>query len=202
MSNSMLQIPFVLNSKQGNVEVCYEVNNSASKSGFDLFKKLGFDVKMCIGYPTMHAYIKNYAGTGYYTSSAWIQIITDKFYESLDDNLPVQEVSEVDVHPNMRKLGVPFFSFGYPAEIYDAPCNNLGEYKRLKWIADTFLVTQPSRINNDTISCLLGFRWGYEESDKDGIRQVKVFPIEVIDKSVWSKHIPLLREHFPDWIYE
>ena len=117
----------------------------------------------------------------------------------MQDDAPAEISSEVDISPNMRKLGVPFFAFGYPAEIYDAPCNNLGESAKLEWIADTFLVTQPSRVNDDTISCLLGFRWGYEESDIDGKRNVKILPLEILDCSTWNGHLPLLKENFQNW---
>lgn len=143
MDDVKVQVPLVLNNRPGTIEVCYKENKSANESGFDLLKGLGFDVDMCIGYPTMHGYIKEYGGTGYSNASAWIQIITDKYYSSLQDGIPSEVLSELDINDNMRKLGIPFFAFGYPAEIYDAPCNNLGNFARLKWITDTFLVTQP-----------------------------------------------------------
>lgn len=202
MEEVKIQIPFTLNYKSGMVEVCYEENTNANKSGFDLLKGLPFDVEMCKGYPTMKAYIKDYEGTGYYNSSAWIQIVTDKYYLSLEDKKPCKVISEVDVHDNMRKLGVPFFSYGYPAEIYDAPCNNLGSYAKLDWIADTFLVTQPSRINDETISYIAGFRWGYEEWDIEGKRNVKIIPIEVTDCSEWKQYLPMLKEQFVNWIFK
>lgn len=197
-----MEIPFILNNKRGIVEVCYEENRSINKSGFDLLKGLGFNAEMCIGYPTMHAYVNNYEGTGYYTASAWIQIITDKFYTSYTDDVPFKILPAVDVLDNMRELGVPFFAFGYPAEIYDAPCNNLCDYGRLEWIADTFLVTQPSRVNNDTISYVTGFRWGYEEWNAEGKRNVRIMPIETIDCSVWNGHLPMLRKDFSNWRFE
>lgn len=202
MEDIKIQIPFVLNNRSGTVEVFYEANKNEIKSGFDLLKGLPFDVKMCIGYPTMRAYIKNFSGTGYHTASAWIQIITDEFYTKLQDDNPTQVITEVDIDDNMRKLGIPFFAMGYPAEIYDAPCNNLGKDARLKWVADTFLVTQPSRINDNTISYLLGFRWGYEESDINGKRNVIIFPINVTDISIWNEHLPMLKEKFPDWKFK
>lgn len=199
MDDVKVQMPFVLNNRKGLVEVCYKENNSANESGFDLLKGLGFDVDMCIGYPTMHGYIKEYAGTGYSNSSAWIQIITDIYYSSLEDEVPSEILSEVDISDNMRKLGVPFFAFGYPSEIYDAPCNNLGNFARLKWIADTFLVTQPSRINNNMISYVIGFRWGYEEWEAEEKHNVKILPLEIIDCSVWDEHLIKIRTEFPDW---
>ena len=202
MKDSISKILFILNGKKGIVEVYYEANNSVSKSGFDLLDGIGFDVEMCIGYPTMRAYVKDYEGTGYYTASAWIQIITKKFFYSSKDSIPTQVVSEADVSDNMQKLGVPFFSFGYPAEIYDAPCNNLGRSASLEWIADTFFVTFPSRINNDTISYLLGFRWGYEESENAGSRKVKILPMEITDNMIWEEHLSLLKENFPNWTFK
>lgn len=202
MNDSKIQIPFTLNEKVGTVEVCYKENKSANESGFDLLKGLGFDMDMCIGYPTMHGYIKNFNGTGYSNSSAWIQIIEDKYYSSLQDEEPCKVLKEVDISENMRKLGVPFFAFGYPSEIFDAPCYNLRNYARLEWIADTFLVTQPSRINNNTISYLLGFRWGYEEWDVEGKRKVRILPIKVMDCSVWNGYLSLLKKDFPDWQFK
>jgi len=202
MNNLITQIPFCLNDKKGIVEVCYEKNNSVHKSGFDLLSGLNFNAEMCIGYPTMRASIKSYEGTGYYTACAWIQIITDRFFSLVKDTSPKEIVSEVDVSNNMRKREVPFFSYGYPAEIYDAPCNNLGKYARLEWIADTFLVTLPSRMNNDIISYLVGFRWGYEESEIETNRHVKILPLEVTDSTVWNGHLAMLRDNFPNWNFE
>jgi hypothetical protein len=50
-----ITLPFVLNRKSGVLEVSYEPNQSAAQSGFDLFAGGGFDVDICIGYPTMRA---------------------------------------------------------------------------------------------------------------------------------------------------
>lgn len=202
MDDFKIEIPFVLNSNTGTVEVSYKENKSASDSGFDLLKGLGFDVDMCIGYPTMHACIKDFNGTGYGNLSGWIQIITGKYYSSLQDEVPSQVVSEADISDSMRKLGVPFFAFGYPAEIYDAPCNNLRNFARLQWIADTFLVTHPSRINDDTISYVVGFRWGYEEWNVDGKRNVRILPLEIIDYSAWNGHLTKLIEDFHCWRFK
>lgn len=187
--NKTIQIPFNLNNEEGIVEVKYEANESANKSGFHLLGNLGFDTNMCIGYPTMHGYIKEFGGTGYSTCCAWVQVITSEFYSSESEDKPVKIVVEIDSCETMKKIGMPFFAHGYPAQIYDAPCKNIRNYDKLKWTAETFLVTYPSRINNDTITYLAGYRWGYIENAKD---EVNMSPIEVIDISVWEKHIPLL----------
>jgi hypothetical protein len=43
---------------------------------------------MCFGFPTMRAYIRAYEGTGYYTASAWIQIVTLHKFALLGDDEP------------------------------------------------------------------------------------------------------------------
>ena len=192
-------IPFALNGKPGVLEVCYETNRSLIASGFDLLAGCGFDVNLCLGYPTMRAYVRHYEGTGYYTSSAWIQIITRREFVSAEAETPAAIVASVDVNDTLGELGVPFFAMGYPAEIYDAPCNNLGDWGKLEWLADTFLVTMPSRINANTIAPLAGFRWGYTEYDLDGKRHVEIHPLVVPEISQWQHHLPLLRSACGLW---
>jgi hypothetical protein len=194
-------ISFELNHKSGVLEIRYEANQSAVKSGFDLFAGNGFDVNLCLGYPTMHAFVSSYEGTGYYTASAWIQVVTRREFASVESVAPEAIITAVDVHPTLEELGVPFFAMGFPAEIYDAPCNNLGSLGKLEWIADTFLVTMPSRINNNSISRIAGFRWGYCEYDLGGKRQVEIKPVIVTELTEWAQHLPLLRSRCGKWEY-
>ncbi len=192
-------IPFTLNRKSGILEVNYSINHDITASGFDLLAGRGFDVKMCLGYPTMRACVRAYAGTGYYTASAWIQIITRREFAAVEADEPVAIVASVDVNDTLDELGVPFFAMGYPAEIYDAPCNNLGHCAKLEWLADTLLVTMPSRINDHTIAPLAGFRWGYTEYDLNGKRHVEIHPLVVTGVSPWQDHLPLLRSRCDKW---
>jgi hypothetical protein len=192
-------ISFELNGKPGVLEVQYAPNRSITESGFDLLAGFGFDVNMAIGYPTMRAFVRSYEGTGYYTASAWIQIVTRREFASMDDTEPAVIISSVDVNDTLDELGVPFFAMGFPAEIYDAPCNNLSSCAKLEWIADTFLVTMPSRINDNLIVPLAGFRWGYIEYDRDGERQVEITPLTVAGVTPWANHLPLLRGQFDRW---
>ena len=192
-------IPFELNRQSGTLEVNYDANRSLTASGFDLLTGCGFDVNMCLGYPTMRAYRQSYNGTGYYTASAWIQIITRREFAAVASTTPQAVVSSVDVNDTLDELGVPFFAMGYPAEIYDAPCNNLGNCGKLEWLADTFLVTMPSRINDHTIAPLAGFKWGYTEYDLDGKRHVEIHPLVVTGVSQWQRHLPLLRSQCSNW---
>ena len=195
-------IPFLLNRKPGVLTVDYESNQSAAKSGFDLFVGHGFDVEMCIGYPTMHAYIKSYTGTGYATACTWIQIVTRLEFDSLDAVEPINVEPSVDNHPTLAELGIPFFAFGFLPEIFDAPRNNLNGLARLEWIADTFMVTLPSRVNDNTISRIASFRWGYTEFDRDEKRQVQINPLVVTEQAVWNQHLPLLTIQFGKWSYQ
>ena len=195
-------IPFVLNRKPGDLKVHYEVNRSLTESGFDLFAEGGFDVNICLGYPTMRAYVSSYEGTGYYTASAWIQIVTRREFASLDAAEPMVVIPSVDTHPTLAELGVPFFALGFSAGIFDAPCNNLNGLVRLEWIADTFLVTMPNRANNHSISRVAGFRWGYCEYDFDGKRQVNLHSIELTGLEQWEQHLLLLRSQFGKWTYD
>lgn len=89
-------IPFVLNLKPGVVSVNYEPNQSAAKSGFDLFAGSDFDVEICIVHPTMRARIESYEGTGYCTASAWIQVVTRREFASVDALEPAMIIPSVD----------------------------------------------------------------------------------------------------------
>lgn len=199
---TIINIPFLLNRKPGVLTVDYEANQSAAKSGFELFAENGFDVELCIGYPTMRAYIKSYDGTGYATACTWIQIVTQREFASRDAVEPINVEPSVDTHPTLAELGIPFFAFGFLPEIFDAPCNNLNGLARLEWIADTFLVTLPSRANDYSISCVAGFQWGYWEYDLDGKRQVEINPLVVTSPVLWKQQIALLQGNFDHWNFQ
>lgn len=195
--DTTLHLPFTLHERNGEVEVHYATNDDVVKSGFDILKNLNFDPQRCLGYPTMHARIAHYGGTGYRTACCWIQVITDRFYATPESKV-AQEISVgVDCASAMKALGVPFFSYGYLPEIYDAPCNNLGSHSKLECVADTFLTSMPSRANGDMIHRLAGFRWGYIESDVQGQRRVELLPLQVTTPDAWNKHLALMRNEFP-----
>jgi hypothetical protein len=195
----ILEIPFTHNDRQGMIKIQYDVNSDAKKSGFDILKHLVPDVNMCLGYPTMNAVIKKYAGTGYRKYCGWIQIVTEQFYSCINSTTPDKTVMFIDVTQNMKNNGIPFFSFGYPAEIFDAPCNNLDTYSKLVWIADTFLITMPSFVNQEKIEYLAGFKWGYEEYDLSEKPHVKIYPIQETASDSWNKHLELIKRDYPKW---
>jgi hypothetical protein len=196
---TITKIPFDLNHKPGILEVHYQPNQRIEDSGFDLLAGFGFDVNLSIGYPTMHGFVTTYQGSGYYTASAWIQIVTRREFATVDNEQSRAEIASVDVNPTLHELGVPFFAMGFPAEIFDAPCCNLGDAGKLTWLADTFFVTMPSRINDHTIFRIAGYQWGYTEYDQNEKRPVEILPLSVTDEATWQQHLPLLRRQFGAW---
>lgn len=188
---SRTAIPFLLNDRNGCIEVEYKENTDIQESGFDMFSPNDFDPNIALGYPTMHAYVKEYEGTGYRTSSGWIQILRSSYYRTVSEQVPLSSEICID-------YGKPFFAYGYPSEIYDAPASNLNSHAKMNWIADTFFVPLPARWNNHTISFLCGFRWGYDDALVDGKHCVGIHELQVLDKSAWAEVLPLLKEKCPD----
>jgi len=193
-------IPFNLNGHNGEVAVYYGKNDYSVKAGFDILSGLNFDINLCRGFPVMHAKIENYEGSGYRTFCGWIQIVIDEFFKSYDDEKTKgKKFISVDIAPSMRSSGIPFASFGHLPRFFDAPCHNLGEYAKLKWVADTFLTTVPLREDKEQISWLLGFRWGYIEHDTPEQKPTLILPLEVTGAHVWNSHLPLLKKEFKTW---
>ncbi len=192
-------IPFELNCKPGLLEIRYQPIRDIVEAGFDLLAGSGFDVDICVGYPTLRAAVRSYAGAGYATGCAWIQIVTRREFATVASIEPLAVVADVDTHPTLAELGVPFFAMGFPAEIYDAPCDNLGNLGRLEWLADTFLVILPGRANNYIISRVAGFSWGYREYNHEGQRRVEIEPLRITDAAQWAEHLHLLRSGYGKW---
>jgi len=108
----------------------------------------------------------------------------------------------VDMMPSMLTFDIQFGSFGFLPEMFDSPCYNIGNCAKLKWIADTFLTTVPSRSNEEKISHLAGFRWGYIEYDNPKRNPTTILPLQAISKDVWNSHLNLLRKQFKKWKFK
>ena len=192
-------IPFQLRGYRGQVAVYYGVNDDPRKAGFDFLTGLNFDIDLCRGYPAMHARIQSYEGSGYRTFCGWVQIVTSVYQDSHDRaKAQTKTFVSVDVGPAFRESDMPFASFGNLSQFFDAPCHNLGEYVELCWTADTFLTTVPTRSRDEQISRLLGFRWGYIESDVPD-QKPTLLPLQVTDAEVWNGHIPHLVKGYSRW---
>ena len=118
------------------------------------------------------------------------EMFSRPYFNSLGDDVPTSTDMCID-------FGNPFFAYGYPSEIYDAPANNLGNYAKMNWVADTFLVPLPARWNQHSISFLCGFRWGYDDALADGKHDIHLHTLQTLDKQAWSAVLPLLRTQCP-----
>ena len=84
MPTTTLRLPFTLHQRQGVVAVRYGPNAGPEESGFDILPNMPFDIALCRGYPTVHAEIAEYAGTGYRTVCGWVQLVTNVRYSAAD----------------------------------------------------------------------------------------------------------------------
>jgi hypothetical protein len=195
-------IPFSLKGYSGKVSVFYGVNDDPTKVGFDSLSGLNFDIDRSRGYPVMHARIESYEGSGYRTFCGWLQIVTNVYFDSHDreKSMPETYVS-MDVAPAFQESDIPFASYGHLPQLFDAPSLNLGKYAELRWTADTFLTSIPTRSRDEEVSWLLGFRWGYIETNNPN-EKPWLLPLEVTDFDVWNKHLPFLREQFNGWNFK
>lgn len=193
-------IPFTLAERSGRLAVTYGVTEDPVAAGFDVVPGIPFDIKLCRGYPNIHAVIDTYGGSGYRGFCGWIQVITGKRYRAVDDNKPPAQVEvDIDRLPAVADIDMPFAALGHLPEWFDAPCRNLNGYKRLHWTADTFLTTIPIRSRKESIRRLAGFRWGYAEYDPAAHRPVAPLPLEVTDREAWNGLLPFLRKASPGW---
>jgi hypothetical protein len=199
LEEQRIQIPFNNFGKSGIIGVIYKENTSPVTSGFEIVKDLVPDLDICIGYPTIRASVKEFAGFGFSRYCGWIQVVQMEFYSDANSEDPDDTYYEVDTTPAMKQKGLPFCAFGYPADFFDAPCNNYYEGAKMVWKANTFLVSMPSYINNESISFLAGFEWGFKEYRSKVKKQINITPVKNIDSEYWEKHIPLFYRDFPQW---
>jgi len=190
-------IPFRHYDHDGRVVIYYGKNEDPVRAGFDIIPDLNFDINLCRGFPVLHARVE-YSGLGYRQLFGWIQMVTDEYFQSGEKG-EVEKTVVVDVVPSMQGFGFPFASFGYLPEMFDSPCYNIGNYAKLRWVADTFLTTIPGRSIKEKISCIKGFRWGYIEYANPKQNPPSILPLQTISKDVWNSHLSLLRKQFEKW---
>jgi hypothetical protein len=195
--NKVLHIPFELRGISNIAEVIYKSNESASESGFDILN-VPFDPNLCIGYPVLHAYIKDMAATGYRRYCGWIQLVKREYFSSTALAKPDENIVCIDTNDPASI----YLAYGSPAEIYDAPCYNLNGNVKGIWTAYTYLVDMPSRMNGNTMIFLAGFQWGYEEEMKDENLLVQIQDIKILDIMQWREHIPNMKAEYPQYNYK
>ena len=176
---SRITIPFTLHGIEENLTVEYTQGTDPREIGYDALQGFPIDKICCIGYPVMHGYFEHMNATGYRRSCGFIQ-----FVERIENYGENRELS-IDVSDENLGKGNPYFAYGYPAEIFDAPCCNLAGCRHLKWTAYTYLVDLPSRMNSNKLKFLGGYSWGYEE-DENGPQ--RLLPLEILTENDWEKH--------------
>ena len=179
-SNGRTIIPFTLHEINENLTVEYTRGTDPKTIGYDALQGFPIDKICCTGYPVMHGYFEHMNATGYRRYCGFIQ-----FVERIENHGENREFS-IDVSDENLEKENPYFAYGYPAEIFDAPCCNLAGCKHLKWTAYTYLVDLPSRMNGNKLKFLAGYSWGYEEDEKGPQR---LLPLEVLTENDWKKHI-------------
>ncbi len=173
-------IPFQLRNKSNHITVDYNEMKNPEESGFGALN-VPFDVKKCIGYPMIHAYFEKLNLKGYERYCGFIQVIRREDFKAVDGT----ERVTVSYEPDCTDMIRPYFCVGYPAELFDAPCYNLRDSERVIWTAYTYLVDPPSRMNDNQLTYLAGFSWGYVEST-DGVEGILEF--KVLSEADWEEH--------------
>ena len=195
-------IPFKLKGYNGIVSVYYGVNNDPIRVGFDSLAGIHFDLQLSRGYPVIHARVENYEGSGYRMFCGWIQIVTSIYLDSHDHEKARSETFvSADIAPSIEESEIPFASYGYLPQLFDAPCRNLGNYAELRWTAHSFLTTVPLRSRDEEITCLAGFRWGHLETDVPDEKPA-LLPLEVTDGKAWNQHLAFLRQQYSHWRFK
>jgi hypothetical protein len=175
-------IPFVFHGKENSITVDYSEIEDAQEAGFHILN-LPFAPEACKGYPMIHAYFRNLNLQGYERYCGWIQIIRREEYSRMGDPSPSNVCWEPDVPEDMAQHGLPYFAYGYPPELFDAPCRNLRDCEKLIWRAYTYLVDIPSRINGHQLRFLAGFTWGYTENS---CGEVSMLDFGLLNEADWS----------------
>lgn len=177
-------INFQFRGKEKKLCIDYEKIPNAEKSGFTALK-VPFDIKECVGYPMLHAFFEQINSYGYERYCGWIQVIERRDYADRNAEEPTAVSLELDVSEEMREHKIPYFAYGYPAELFDAPCKNLGNSEKLDWRAYTYLVDLPSRTNHNQLVFWAGFSWGYSENINGDIQ---LLDFAVLSEDNWLEH--------------
>jgi hypothetical protein len=195
--NKTIHIPFELRGILNTLEVNYKANDSANESGFDAILDIPFDPNLCTGYPVIHARIKDMKNTGNRRLCAWIQLVSREYYSAETLEKPDEIMLFVDnIDPSCI-----YTCFGFPAELYDAPCNLLNGNAKGRWTAFTYLVDIPSVMNGYKMSFLAGFQWGYYDALVNNKLVVNLQDIQEINSIKWREHIEFLKKEYPKYEY-
>ena len=180
---------FRVRNSDGCVRIRYGRNDDPLRWGYGLLGFTSEEIDLARGYPVIEATVE-YAAEGYAALLGWIQVVR---YWVGDQEQPTVIV---DVAPQMRDGGVPYFSWGIQPTLFDAP-SFFGE-PNVVWRAWSFLTYTPDALMTPVVEPACGFRWGYDTRD-GSIEPTDLSPAGL---SEWLDIREDLRAQYPRWSFE
>jgi len=132
-----------------------------------------------------------FAGRGYQQLFGWVQLVrsTDNVFQGRGF-----EMDPFDPFELYERAPYPYCWYGILPTLFDAPSRD--ERVQLDWVADSFLAASPLREDRRIVTPLLGFSWGFHVLDHGN---VKLEPVAILSAVDWERHLPYLRECYPEW---
>lgn len=177
----MIEMQFSLKNKSGRVHVTVETTHTPNVLAAD---------PGAVGLPNCTATI-DYDGLGYNRLMGWIQFVRSTDNESEGREF---EIDPFDSFKLYNRAPTPYAFFGIAPTLFDAPARD--ERVALDWIAHSFLAWSPFQGQQNTVTALGGFSWGFEIG-ADGTIQLK--ETRVLASTDWSSHLAYLRKTYSDW---
>jgi len=196
MEKGKMTVPFTLMGEEYELLVDYGEITWPEKVGFEVSKSDVFDISSGLGFPFMRARVESPQKNSYRNLVAFIQTTTSKYFDQVDDMVVAMNEKAVDIPPFLREKGFPFYAFGYPSEIFSARFSDLRAFSKLSREINTFLVTFPNPANDNTVSCLAAFSWGFVEWRDKGKHLVKLLPFKKLDFEYWNYSLEVLERDF------
>jgi hypothetical protein len=183
-----LTLRFRARGEPGAVDVEYSLNGDPGRWGFDILGLEG-DVSRAAAFPIFEASVRS-SREGYAALFGWVQVV---HYWSAHGDEP--EWSLLDNPPQLRGLGVPFFTWGLEPRMFDAPLDTPAGIVR--WQALTFLSQTPDGLMARTVEPLVGLTWGYLIDNG----QPKVLPVARATQDEWQRVKSVLEAGCPAWTF-
>jgi hypothetical protein len=180
-----MELPFALRGTRGTVQVRYGDNDDPRRWGYDLLD-LPYDFERSRGFPVVEATVEHPA-EGYAAAMGWIQVVRYRGAAAAEDVI-------VDVAPQLRGSGIPWFSFGPRPAFFDAPSTTDDD---ATFRADAFLAATPNALMTPVAEPLCGFSWGYDVAGGTPART----PLGPAGPERWAAMRPALLAACPGWTF-
>jgi hypothetical protein len=178
-------LEFELRGAPGTVTVRHGINDDPRRWGYDVLD-LSYDFERSRGFPVVEASVEHPA-EGYAAVMGWIQVARYREPGAEEDVI-------VDVAPQLRGSGVPWFSFGVRPAFFDAPSTTADE---ATFRFDAFLAVSPDAVMTPVAEPLCGFSWG---CDVTGGTPAST-PLTPAGAERWAAIRPALAAACPEWSF-